>query len=152
VPPQLWRREEDQQDQTADRRRCLGLLLTVLATAAAVQDRDAAKPLLWNLRQAFPSIKVPGPTATMPASSSPAPKSRIAPALEIVKRPDDLHSFNGLTPQVGGAADLGVDHPQRTIRDYERPPGPQSLLNQAPPGFSSRLLSLFFNLRVRVVP
>jgi hypothetical protein len=71
MPPQLWRREEDQQDQTADRRRCLGLLLTVLATAAA----------------------------------------------------DDLHSFKGLTPQVGGAADLGVDHPQRTIRDYERPPG-----------------------------
>jgi hypothetical protein len=78
----------------------------------------------------------------MPASSSPAPKSRIALALEIVKRPDDLHSFKGLTPQVGGAADLGVDHPQRTIRDYERPPGPQSLLNQAPPGFSSRLLSI----------
>jgi hypothetical protein len=96
VPPQLWRREKDQQDQTADRRRCPGLLLTVLATAAAVQDRDAAKPLLWNLRQAFPSIKVPGPTAAMPASSSPVPKSRIALALEIVKRPDDPHSFKGL--------------------------------------------------------
>ena len=26
-----------------------GLLLTVLVTAASVQDRDAAKPLLWNL-------------------------------------------------------------------------------------------------------
>ena len=33
-----------------------GLLLTVLVTAASVQDRDAAKPLLWNLRRAFPSI------------------------------------------------------------------------------------------------
>ena len=77
MPPQLRRREEDQQDQTADRRRCLGLLLAVLA-AAAVQDRDAAKPLLWNLRQAFPSIKAPEPTAAMPASSSPVPKSRIA--------------------------------------------------------------------------
>src|SRR5689334_3638657 len=33
-----------------------GLLLTVLVTAASVQDRDAAKPLLWNLRKAFPSV------------------------------------------------------------------------------------------------
>jgi hypothetical protein len=31
-----------------------GLLLTVLVTAAGVQDRDAARPLLWNLRKAFP--------------------------------------------------------------------------------------------------
>jgi putative transposase len=34
----------------------LGLLLTVLITAASTQDRDGAKPLLWNLRRAFPSI------------------------------------------------------------------------------------------------
>ena len=27
----------------------MGLLLTVLVTAASTQDRDAAKPLLWNL-------------------------------------------------------------------------------------------------------
>ncbi|MGH3273602.1 MAG: transposase [Streptosporangiaceae bacterium] len=33
-----------------------GLLLTVLVTAAFVQDRDAAKPLLWNLHRAFGSI------------------------------------------------------------------------------------------------
>src|SRR4029077_16549312 len=36
----------------------LGLLLTVLVTAASVQDRDAAKPLLWNLRRAFPSVRL----------------------------------------------------------------------------------------------
>ena len=30
----------------------------MLITAASVQDRDAAKPLLWNLRRAFPSIKL----------------------------------------------------------------------------------------------
>jgi transposase len=32
----------------------LGLLLTVLVTAASVQDRDAARPLLWNLRKSVP--------------------------------------------------------------------------------------------------
>ena len=36
----------------------IGLLLTVLVTAASVQDRDAARPLLWNLRKAFPSVKL----------------------------------------------------------------------------------------------
>jgi len=36
----------------------IGLLLTVLITAAPVQDRDAAKPLLWNLRKAFPQVKL----------------------------------------------------------------------------------------------
>jgi putative transposase len=35
-----------------------GLLLTVLVTAASVQDRDAAKPLLWNLRKAFPGVRL----------------------------------------------------------------------------------------------
>jgi hypothetical protein len=36
----------------------IGLLLTVLVTAASVQDRDAARPLLWNLRKAFPSVRL----------------------------------------------------------------------------------------------
>ena len=36
----------------------MGMLLTVLVTATSVQDRDAARPLLWNLRQAFPKIKL----------------------------------------------------------------------------------------------
>ena len=36
----------------------LGLLLAVLITAAPVQDRDAARPLLWNLRTAFRSTKL----------------------------------------------------------------------------------------------
>jgi transposase len=51
-----------------------GLLLTALVTAASVQDRDAAKPLLWNLRRASPPSGWPGPTAATPASSSPGPR------------------------------------------------------------------------------
>ena len=30
----------------------------MLVTAASVQDRDAARPLLWNLRRAFPTVKL----------------------------------------------------------------------------------------------
>ncbi|MFC0530421.1 IS5 family transposase [Phytohabitans kaempferiae] len=34
-----------------------GLLLVVLVTAASVQDRDAARLLLWTVRACFPSIR-----------------------------------------------------------------------------------------------
>jgi hypothetical protein len=35
-----------------------GLLLVVLVTGAGVQDRDAARLLLWALRTCFPTIKL----------------------------------------------------------------------------------------------
>jgi hypothetical protein len=34
----------------------LGLLLAAVVAAASVQDRDGAKPSLWNLRRAFPTM------------------------------------------------------------------------------------------------
>ena len=36
----------------------IGLLLTDLVTAASVQDRDGARPLLRNLRKAYPKVKL----------------------------------------------------------------------------------------------
>jgi transposase len=36
----------------------LGLLLAVVLTAASVQDRDAARPLLWNLHRACRRIRL----------------------------------------------------------------------------------------------
>jgi hypothetical protein len=41
----------------------IGLLLTVMVTAAGVQDRDGATPLLWNLRKAFQISTIHGPQA-----------------------------------------------------------------------------------------
>jgi hypothetical protein len=32
--------------------------MAVLITAVSGQDRDGAKPLLWNLGRAFPSVKL----------------------------------------------------------------------------------------------
>ena len=52
----------------------LGLLRAVVITAASVQDRDAARLLLWNLRWAFPPIKLAGPMAATPGSWSPGPR------------------------------------------------------------------------------
>jgi transposase len=36
----------------------MGLLLVVLVTAASVQDRDAARPLLWRLRASYRGIRL----------------------------------------------------------------------------------------------
>ena len=74
----------------------IGLLLTVLVTAAGIQDRDAARPLLWNLRQAFPTIKLAwadgGYAGKLVTWARQSPKL----TLEIVRRPDDLHTFKVL--------------------------------------------------------
>jgi len=100
-----------------------GLLLTVLVTAASVQDRDAARPLLWNLRKAFPAVKLAwadggyaGKLVTW-ASSSLQPKL----TLEIVKRPDDLHTFKVLPRRWVVERTLSwITRHRRTVRDYER--------------------------------
>jgi transposase len=76
----------------------IGLLLTVLVTAASVQDRDAAKPLLWNLRRAFPSIKLAWADGGYAGKLVTWAASKLKPKLklEIVRRPDDLHTFQVL--------------------------------------------------------
>jgi putative transposase len=46
-----------------------GLVLDVVITAASVQDRQAARPLLWNTRRACRGVAWSGPTPdTTPAS------------------------------------------------------------------------------------
>ena len=54
----------------------IGLLLTVLVTAASVQDRDAAKPLLWNCARRSRLSSSPGPMGVMPGNWSPGPRPR----------------------------------------------------------------------------
>ena len=76
----------------------LGLLLTVLITAASVQDRDAARPLLWNLRKAFPAVKLAWADGGYAGKLVTWAAGKLKPKLklEIVKRPDDLHTFQVL--------------------------------------------------------
>jgi transposase len=99
----------------------LGLLLTVLVTAASVQDRDAAKPLLWNLRRAFGSIKLTwagGGYAGKPVTWA---KTWLRLTLQIVKRPDDLHTFKVLPRRwVVERTFSWITRHRRTVRDYER--------------------------------
>jgi transposase len=76
----------------------IGLLLTVLVTAASVQDRDAAKPLLWNLRKAFPQVKLAWADGGYAGKLVIWAWTRLRPklTLQIVRRPDDLHTFQVL--------------------------------------------------------
>ena len=104
----------------------LGLLLTVLVTAASVQDRDGAKPLLWNLRKAFPSVRLAWADGGYAGKLVAWARTKLRPklTLEIVRRPDDLHSFQVLPRRWVVERTLAwITRCRRTVRDYERLPG-----------------------------
>jgi transposase len=99
----------------------LGLLLTVLVTAASVQDRDAAKPLLWNLKKAFPTIKLTWADGGYAGKLIPWATTWLRLTLQIVKRPDDLHTFKVLPRRWVVERTLAwITRHRRTVRDYER--------------------------------
>jgi transposase len=98
-----------------------GLLLTVLVTAASVQDRDAAKPLLWNLRQAFPKIRLAWADGGYAGKLVTWAATALKLTLQIVKRPDDLHTFKVLPRRWVVERTLAwITRHRRTVRDYER--------------------------------
>jgi transposase len=103
----------------------IGLLLTVLITAASVQDRDAAKPLLWNLRKAFPQVKLAWADGGYAGKLVTWARTKLKPklTLQIVKRPDDLHTFQVLPRRWVVERTLAwITRHRRTVRDYERLP------------------------------
>jgi putative transposase len=103
----------------------IGLLLTVLVTAASVQDRDAAKPLLWNLRKAFPQVKLAWADGGYAGKLVIWAWTRLRPklTLQIVRRPDDLHTFQVLPRRWVVERTLAwITRHRRTVRDYERLP------------------------------
>ena len=103
----------------------LGLLLSVLVTAASIQDRDAAKPLLWNLRRAFPQITLAWADGGYAGKLVTWARTRLKPklTLEIVRRPDDLHTFQVLPRRWVVERTLSwITRHRRTVRDYERLP------------------------------
>jgi transposase len=98
----------------------IGLLLTVLVTAAGVQDRDGARPLLWNLRKAFPELKVTWAGGGYAGKLVTWAKCKLCLTLEIVKRPDDLHEFKVLPRRWVVERTLAwITRCRRTVRDYE---------------------------------
>ena len=99
-----------------------GLLLGVVITAASVQDRDAARPLLWNLHRAVPSIKLAWADAVY-AGKLTGWAAALRITLEIVRRPDGLHTFQVLPRRWVVERTLAwISKHRRTVRDYERLP------------------------------
>ena len=134
----------------------VGLLLTVLVTAAGLQDRDAAKPLLWNLNKEFPKIRLAWADGGYAGKLVAWAKRALGLTLEIVRRPDDLHTFQVLPRRWVVERTLAwITRCRRTVRDYERLAGhhetivywamiitmSRRLARRAPPARSCRLAS-----------
>jgi transposase len=101
----------------------MGLPLTVLITAASIQDRDAARPMLWNLRRAFPKVKLTWADGGYAGKLVTWSKTALKLTLEIVRRPDDLHTFQVLPRRwVVERTLTRITRCRRTVRDYERLP------------------------------
>jgi transposase len=73
-----------------------GLLLDVVITAASVQDRDAARPLLWNLHRACPRVRLAWADSGYQAHRLTTWATALRITLQIVRRPDGLHTFTVL--------------------------------------------------------
>ena len=100
-----------------------GLLLEVLATAASVQDRDAAAPLLFNLHRARRRIRRAWADAVYAGKLQPWAATYLNIAVEIVKRPPDQHTFQILPRRWVVERTLAwITSYRRCARDYERLP------------------------------
>ena len=99
----------------------LGLLLAVVITAASVQDRDAARPLLWNLHRASRRVRLIWADAVYTAASSPAWAAALKMTLQIVARRNP-HAFEVLPRRwVVERTFAWISKHRRTVRDYETP-------------------------------
>lgn len=101
-----------------------GLLLATVITPASVQDRDAARPLLWNLRRACTHVRLAWADAGYRASRLGAFTAALRITVQVVRKPDDLHTFQVLPRRwVVERTFAWIAKYRRTVRDYERLPG-----------------------------
>jgi transposase len=145
-----------------------GLLLTVLVTAASVQDRDAAKVLLWNMRRTCHRIILAWADAGYTGKLTTWTQNHLHLGVVIVRR-REAHTFSRPAPPLGRRTDLRLGQqapPHRPRlrapalkprshgalghdRSHGRTPGPGRRHHHD--RLTKHSLSLSFNLRVRVV-
>jgi putative transposase len=100
-----------------------GLLLATVITPASVQDRDAARPLLWNLRRAGQRVCLAWADSGYQGGRLATWAATLRITLQIVRRPDDLHTFQVLPRRwVVERTFAWISKHRRTVRDYERLP------------------------------
>ena len=99
----------------------MGLLLAVVITAACVQDRDAARPLLWNLHRTSRRIRLIWADAAYTGKLA-AWAAALKMTLQIVARRNP-HAFEVLPRRwVVERTFAWISKHRRTVRDYERLP------------------------------
>jgi transposase len=99
-----------------------GLLLAVVITAAPVQDRDAARPLLWNLHRACRRIRLIWADAVYTTGRLTTWAGSLKLTLCIVARRNP-HAFEVLPRRwVVERTFAWISKHRRTVRDYERLP------------------------------
>jgi transposase len=100
-----------------------GLLLEVLVTPASVQDRDGARPLLFNLKRARRRIRHAWADAGYAGQLRPWAAKWLKLDVEVVKRPQGSHTFEVLPRRWVVERTLAwVTSYRRCARDYERLP------------------------------
>jgi transposase len=100
----------------------LGLLLVVLVTAASVQDRDGARPLLWRLRVAQRRLRLVWADAAYAGKLVVWAAAALGLRVEIVRR-RLAHAFKVLPRRwVVERTFAWISRHRRTVRDYERLP------------------------------
>jgi transposase len=101
----------------------IGLLLEVLATPASVQDRDAARPLLFNLHRARRRVRRAWADSVYAGKLQPWAATYLHLTVEIVKRPPSQHTFEVLPRRWVVERTLAwITSYRRCARDYERLP------------------------------
>ncbi|MEU7169846.1 IS5 family transposase [Streptomyces morookaense] len=102
---------------------CLGLVLVVLVTAASVQDRHAAVPLLGRLREQYFSIRLVWADSGYAGRLVDWATEKLRLTLEIVKRSDDTTGFVVLPRRWVVERTLSwLVRSRRLVRDYETLP------------------------------
>jgi transposase len=101
----------------------MGNLLTVLVTAASVQDRDAARHLLWALLATFRAISLVWADGGYAGKLVTWAKATLKLTVRIVKRSDAAKGFVVLPRRWVVERTLAwITRCRRTVRDYERLP------------------------------
>lgn len=102
---------------------CLGLVLAVAVTAANVQDRDAAVPLLERLRRLYFSVRHIWADGGYAGRLVDWAAENLHLTLEIVKRSDDTTGFVVLPRRWVVERTLSwLMRSRRLVRDYEKLP------------------------------
>jgi transposase len=100
----------------------MGLVLDVVITAASVQDRDAARPLLWNTHRACRDVRLVWADAGYHTGKLATWAQALTMTLQIVAKRDP-HTFQVLPRRwVVEPTFAWISKHRRTTRDYERLP------------------------------